>query len=331
MENFGKLYSEANENIVPSPDFTERTMDRIFGEQKITRFPARKTLILIAAAILLLALGACTAAVIHYISNKTPLSYNQYYSSASDHYASNLNLYAESGGVEIVLTDAVFENDILTMSFDYEIDGYDYLCSLTFFGELKIDGRKVLTQGSGMCYNDETKTWFVMEFDLSSHHLTGVHQFDLTTDSVYVRFSSDSPEQVTYDGQWSYSFTLDTSILSEDTVVYSIDRYVTLYDGSEIYLDCIICTPMTQRLVYRTPPVGAEGFLPICDVYAESSDGKCNFRFNHNIAGNAESINITPDEFDLSAESITLNVRITGDEGVNLCDPFRLVVFRKSE
>ena len=326
MDNFEMIYKAANESIVPSADFADRTMETVFSKGKVRQFSAKKAFILVAAAVLLMALGACTAAVVHYIANKTPFSHSEHYSSNADQYTEKVNMSCTNGDLTVVLTEAVFENEKLLMIFDFEVANHDNVDGILFNDVfLKVDGIPVMAEATGMGRNDGYKGWLEMQIDLGTENLTGVHQFEITVDSFNAYF--DPYEVITYPGTWTYTFSLDTGALLDDTVIFDIDTTITLYNGDEVCLDKIICNPMSQRLIYRVPTKG-EGEYAFYWVSAVDRKGICQFNCDNIVASQGECINDNPDYFDMDAQSLTLRITVQDTWGNEVADPVDIICNR---
>ncbi len=336
FEKFEKLYSEANEAIVLSPDFADRTLDAVFGTEKRKTISFKKTFtVLIAAVLLVAAFAGSVVAVDRIISavrKNSVISENDHYSSASDEYIDFIGISDESNGLTITLSEAFFENRILNLVIEYDYSSDEEVTGNILHGFTLECGDifSIYTPiADGLDYKTSDGRCSFMQFDLSEYELPANADFDLTINMAKLYFADASSKRIS--GPWEYSFTLRTGIIEENTVCYSIDRDITLDNGDRIYLDKIVCNPMSQRILYRIPDITPDGVYRTYALYAADSDGLHDFRFDHSYGENAESINCTPDNFDLSAESITLTFVVKGDMKTPLCDPIEIECRRITE
>ncbi len=333
---FEKNYIGANDCINISPDFAENTMNLVFGRKTKKTVSFKKVFTVLAAAMLICALFAGSViavgvAVGEHLA-RTKFSNDTHYTSNTDKYVTTINQSNTFEGLTLVMTEAVHENEKLSIKFDfYYEDGRELNDDgiSTYKGShLTVDGHNYHHQATGFSGSSGTVGWMTMEFDLSDLHLVGMHDFEVSIDILSIFHQNGKSENIY--GPWNYSFSLDAGNLHDETFIFDVDRTITLYNGDTVYVDRIVCTPISQRL-YFTAQSSVKPHNPFYFVYAYDRLGRCEFSFDNMTANKGESINQRPDYFDYNAETLTLTFYVRDGTGKELADPIELTVGRMEE
>lgn len=317
MKDIQKEYKKAYGNISLSSNFKERTTKKIFGRAK-SGMPKKTAVAMLAAvmAVLLFAGSVFAAEMIEQLRLSSVLEFSE----KTDNYAQKLELSQEKDGLKITMTDAVFENGILYLNLNYIFDGADTCPIVTMMGcSVFVNGEKILCSGFS-----KTK----MENDVG-HIIVDLHPEDadvflkgnakkeicIVIDSVEVFFEDGSTNTISEN--WEYRFVLDADALSEETAEYLIGKEAELANGDKITVEKIICTPISQRIIYTVDHTGSKEYRSyLLDAEAQDDLGNeyC-FVFSKIHDGICESVNIDPDDFSKESKLITLDILIRNREG----------------
>lgn len=310
MKNFKQIYKDVNESIKVSDDFAKRTAEKVFKEECIPSLPAKRVLVVLVAVMLLAALFTGTVYAIGQF-RKVNLSETPQFSSATDVYAEKVNRSVEHDGLTMTLSEALYENGRLYVTFNRQGEKYaDALAVMPAgYGDLLIDGTRISCTGIGTCSDYSGNTLYTIEYVLEDLNLENTHDFTVGFDCAEVMLKDGSI--VTVSGPWEYSFTLNVSTLDSETVIYHIGRELELSNGDTLIIDKLVCTPLSQRIYYTVNTDKNNGFASSTRLYAVDAKETCRFEFIEMNDNNGQSVNIYPDNFDTDAERISLSVTVT--------------------
>lgn len=328
MKDFELIYKAANESIRPSADFKQRTLDRIFEEEQKKPRSGKKLMLLLVAAIIAVSAFVGTVSAIEYyqevvekakIEREEKLSLRTEYSDKTDLYTGKIEQSHIRQGMRLTLTEILYESNVLTVNFAGEYMGEP--CSFMVCGgpQMYIDGeREMAVSSMGGGYQKDGRKFFTEELTMHSNNLTGIHEITLIYDEVWVTgLGEDGNEHREIHDTFKYVFTVDIAEISPETTVYIIDRTCMVDDGRGVYLDRLVCSPASQRLLYRIIDPERENedytkyYFP--RLIAVDAEVTCRFESNYSSGGDGVAYNIMPDDFNLQAEEIELSVIIMTD------------------
>ncbi len=319
MKNFKDTYIKAEKHIRASADFKSHTINTILNESRKS-FSAKRMVTVLAAVIVLVVLFTGTVYAVGKF-REVRLSESVEFSSATDSYAEKVDRSIEYGGLKITLSEALYENGKLYVTFSFQSEKYPNanVISPEGLGILMIDGKAMPCTWIGYCENYDGILLYTIEYDLTEEKLSDIHDFVVCFNSVNLMTVDES--MVKIDGDWSYDFSLNVSLLDSETEIYNIGQEITLNNGDTIKLEKIVCTPLSQRIYYTMDNYGS---------YRVSAEGDgCEFVFSEILSKKGEAVNICPDSFDFDAKQIILTVTVCDRYENILADSVEIICDKK--
>ncbi len=326
MKDFELIYKAANESIRPSADFKQRTLDRIFEDEQKKPRSGKKLMLLLVAAIIAISAFVGTVSAIEYYQEvrgkakyerEDKMSIRTEYSDKTDLYTGKIEQWQMRQGLKLTLTEVLYEDNVFSVNFIGEYKGKPCSFMLCGYPTMYIDGEQESEfSSSGGGYNKDGRRFYTEEMTMKNDCLTGVHEITLIYDEVWVTgLGENGSEKEEIHAEFKFAFTVDITEISPEKTIYIIDETFVDEEGKGVYLDKVMCTPASQRLLYRiiAPNENDEDYskryYPMLTAIDPSKT--CRFESDHSDNGNAVAYNKMPDDFDLNAEEIELIVVLT--------------------
>ncbi len=298
MNEFKRVYISAESKIGASDEFKMNTSKKLFEKAPTT---VKRPIAILAVTVVLVMLFAGTVYAVSKF-REVSLSESAQFSSATDIYAEKVNRSIEYDGLRITLSEALYENGKLYVTFNFQSEEYAdaYFVSPDELENLIIDGKEVTCTRVGYCEDYNGILLYTVEYDLTETELKDTHSFTVGFNTAEVMMHGGKTVKI--NGDWDYSFSLNTSALENETEIYNIGQEIILNNGDVIRLEKIVCTPLSQRIYYTMDNYSS---------YRVSAVGDgCEFVFSEILSKKGEAVNIFPDNFDFNAEQMTLSITV---------------------